>query len=172
MGAVDLHVLRNYEIVIIADDSGSISMQDPGPRASRWEELKETLGLIVEIGTCFDETGLDIYFLNRPKVCGVSGRSHAGFQSSLLDPPRGSTPLTEKVYEVAEDCVGAKPVLLMILTDGVPNGGHDMFASAIRNLVTKRSTPQNFRVQIMACTGDEPFRTKVGSTFSIASSEK
>jgi len=153
--AVDLNVLRDYEIVVIADDSGSMSIRDPGSRMTRWEELKDTLNLIVEVGSCFDASGIDIYFLNRPKVTEVTSKTHAGFQKSLLDPPRGGTPLTEKLHEVVEECGGAKPVLLMILTDGVPNGGPGLFTASIKNLVMKRSTPYTFRVQIMACTGDD-----------------
>jgi len=153
--AAELHILSEYEIVVIADDSGSMMMTDPGARMSRWEELKETLKLVVEIGGCFDESGLDIYFLNRPKVTGVTNPQHPGLQSALLNPPRGSTPLTEKLQEVVEENEGSKPVLLMIMTDGVPNGGPEQFCNAIHRLVKRQSTRTTFRVQIMACTDDD-----------------
>lgn len=153
--AVDLHMLAAYEILIIADDSGSMQTRDPGAMQNRWDELKDTLSLMVEVGGCFDATGIDLYFLNRPTVSGVTGASHPAFQNALRDPPRGTTPLREKLDEVTRSYTGGKPVLLIILTDGVPNGGPSPFIQAVERLVKKQSTQATFRVQIMACTGDD-----------------
>merc|ERR1719359_499355 len=71
--ANDLVVLEDYEIVLICDDSGSMTMASlpPAqrklgvPTPSRWDELKETVSLIIDLGNCFDDSGLDLYFLNR-----------------------------------------------------------------------------------------------------------
>ena len=52
-------------------------------------------------------------------------------------------------------CGGEKPVLLFILTDGVPDNGPGEFCREISRLVNKQSTRHTFRVQIMACTGDD-----------------
>merc|ERR1719316_2196798 len=85
--ANDLVVLADYEIVVIADDSGSMSMasQPPSERKlgapipTRWDELKETCSLLVELGACFDESGLDIFFLNRPPLREVKSNRDPAF---------------------------------------------------------------------------------------------
>merc|ERR1712018_1108660 len=56
---------------------------------------------------------------------------------------------------VVQKMDGEKSCLLFILTDGVPNEGADAFCKTIEDLVKKRSTSKNFKVQIMACTDDD-----------------
>lgn len=155
--ANDLTILYDYEIVIIADDSGSMmAPSQPRPGSpTRWDELKDTLGLIVELGSCFDDSGIDIYFLNRPKLEGVKSAYDSQFVEAFQRPPSGTTPLTETLSRVVKEEQGEKPTLLFILTDGVPNGGPQQFCSALRNMVQKRSTSKTVKVQIMACTGDD-----------------
>jgi len=119
--ANDLVILADYEIVIIADDSGSMSMasQPPGmrklgaPIPSRWDELKDTTSLLVELANCFDESGVDLYFLNRPKLNNLKSISDPNFIAAFDAKPRGSTPLTECMRAVAAECGGERPVLLM-----------------------------------------------------------
>lgn len=161
--ANDLVVLSDYEIVIIADDSGSMSMASlpPAqrklgePTPTRWDELKQTCALLVELATCFDENGVDLYFLNRPKLANLMSASDPSFIAAFDAKPSGSTPLTECLSAVAAECGGERPVLLFILTDGEPNGGPRPFCHQLKNLVKKVSTSHTFRVQIMACTDDE-----------------
>mmetsp|Transcript_110243 Transcript_110243/g.246375 ORF Transcript_110243/g.246375 Transcript_110243/m.246375 type:complete len:282 (-) Transcript_110243:199-1044(-) len=161
--ANDLVVLSDYEVVVIADDSGSMSLASAPPAQrvlgqptlTRWDELKETVGLIVEMGACFDSSGIDIFFLNRPKIQGVKSSRDTSFVNSFSNPPRGSTPLTECLRTVASQCGGEKPVLLFILTDGEPNGGTRIFGQELRQMVNKVSTRYTFKVQIMPCTSDD-----------------
>jgi len=161
--AQDLVVLEDYEIVCIVDDSSSMhTVQTPvgerslsKPSRTRWEELKETLSLIVELGNCFDQSGVDLFFLNRGTLEGVKGPQDPRFAASFQKPARGNTPLTETVRRVAKEAGGERPVLLFILTDGKPNGRVEAFKREIKRLIKKKSTPKEFRVQIMACTNDE-----------------
>jgi len=126
-----------------------------GPSPTRWSELKETVGLLVDIGSCFDSTGIDVFFLNRPPVKELKKVTDSKFQKAFSAGPSGSTPLTERLCEVASAKGGEKPVLLFILTDGQPNGGVACFREHLRALVKKESTPYTFKVQIMACTDEE-----------------
>jgi len=159
--ANDLVVLQDYEMVVIADDSGSMlnnslppEMRVLGaPYKTRWDELKETVAEIVEIASCFDESGVDVFFLNRPAVLGVRHATDHSFTSSFAAPPRGTTPLTETLQRVAQKTAGERPVLLFILTDGEPNGGKGPFTAALKQLVAA-DRPNKLRVQIMACTAD------------------
>ena len=71
--AKKLKQLEGWEIVLILDDSGSMNtpLQDQGQNGpfaksvTRWDELKNTAGIIVDIGAVMDKDGLDCYFLNR-----------------------------------------------------------------------------------------------------------
>lgn len=160
--ANDLVALEDYEIVVIADDSGSMTCPSPPasqrklgvPSPTRWDELKETVALIVELGACFDSSGLDIHFLNRSTVTNVKSSRDPAFCNAFRDSPNGGTPLTETLMRVVQGSSGEKPVLF-ILTDGVPNGGPERFGAELRRVVNKQSTNHTFQVQIMACTGDD-----------------
>jgi hypothetical protein len=161
--ANDLAVLQDYEIVILADDSGSMTCGSlppnqrvlGGPCPTRWSELKDTVGLLVEIGSCFDPTGINIFFLNRPPVKNVKKVTDSKFQKAFSSGPSGTTPLTEKLCEVASATGGERPVLLFMLTDGQPNGGVARFRERLRAIVKKESNQHTFKVQIMACTDED-----------------
>eukprot|EP00746_Dinoflagellata_sp_MGD_P000071 gnl/MRDRNA2_/MRDRNA2_100124_c0_seq1.p1 gnl/MRDRNA2_/MRDRNA2_100124_c0~~gnl/MRDRNA2_/MRDRNA2_100124_c0_seq1.p1 ORF type:complete len:323 (-),score=65.18 gnl/MRDRNA2_/MRDRNA2_100124_c0_seq1:315-1202(-) len=161
--ANDLTILEDYEIVIIADDSGSMSCPAAPasqrtlgvPAPTRWDELKETLALMVDLGNCFDSSGVDIHFLNRLPISNVKSSGDPAFIRAFNQPPQGGTPLTETLRRVTQKTFGDKPILLIILTDGVPNGGPNAFGAELRKLVKKQSTHVTYKVQIMACTSDD-----------------
>ncbi|CAF5040089.1 unnamed protein product, partial [Rotaria magnacalcarata] len=75
--ATRLRGLEGYEIVFIVDDSGS--MNSPVGNASgpydrnptRWDELRQTVSIVVDIATVFDPNGIDIFFLNRQPLRNV-----------------------------------------------------------------------------------------------------
>lgn len=161
--ANDLVALEDYEMVVIADDSGSMSNAAAPPSqrrlgqaaASRWDELKETLSLMVEMGACFDASGLDIFFLNRPEIKNIKSPHDSAFVKSFSSPPSGRTPLTECLQKVVQRCVGEKPTLLFILTDGEPNGGSQRFCQTVRQVLAKQITHATFKIQVMACTAEQ-----------------
>jgi hypothetical protein len=171
--AAKLRKLKDYDLIVIADDSGSMKTTDAGDNGdmSRWSELGVTLKLIVSLGCCFDEDGIDIYFLNREKLTHVKSADDKNLTAALANPPRGTTPLTKKLAEVVtdrEDAVKAtpelaeKPVLLLIFTDGVPDGnprgsanGAQQFGEALRGVLKGSTTKLKFNCQLFACTGKE-----------------
>ncbi|CAE7466719.1 unnamed protein product [Symbiodinium pilosum] len=161
--ANDLVVLEDYEIILILDDSGSMNMSalPAGQRSlleekvSRWEELKHTVHLLIDLACCFDKSGLDIFFLNRGELEGVQGSADPRLTAAFADKAAGTTPLTETLRLVAAKVAGERPILLMIFTDGEPNGGSKLFEAELTKLITKKSTNGTFKVQIMACTDDE-----------------
>eukprot|EP00662_Eupelagonemidae_sp_cell21_P057398 gene57398-biopygen9136 len=108
-----------------------LTLGQQGP--SRWQELCETVNLLVEIAVHFDHDGIDIYgapmdsqfpfdqslyFLNRPPVTGVRSKDDPRLRSSFTNPPRGTTPLTECIRDVAARVGGERPVLIVVATDG------------------------------------------------------
>lgn len=160
--ATDLLVLKDYDIILIVDDSGSMRRKDLGCTGTRWEELRETMALIISIAGCFDKDGLDIYFLNRPKITNVATPEDSHFLQGMQDLPYGQTPLLKRLVDVVRDreaaarmdsSLLAKPVMLMIFTDGVPDGGPEAFGNTLRGVLRRSTTNLEFRCQIMACTG-------------------
>merc|ERR1712039_1132134 len=137
----------------IVDDSGS--MLNPalpaqmrrlgGPVRTRWDELKETIGGIIEIANCFSEEGIDLHFLNRESLLKVKHAADPSFVQAFEKPPRGLTPLTETLERVANQISTDRGVLLFIFTDGEPNRGPDRFKESLRRLISQ----MNIRVQIM-----------------------
>lgn len=119
-------------------------------KRTRWHELQDTVAQIVDIASCFDETGIDIYFLNRPAVLNVKESEDERLLTTFEKKPQGGTPLCETLKKVANKSEGERKVLLFILTDGVPDGGTGRFMTAVRDLVNKGRT----KIQLMACTDD------------------
>lgn len=160
--ANELVILQDYEVVVIADDSGS--MRNPAapahmrqlgqPCPTRWDELKHTVSEMVELASCFDESGIDIFFLNRPPLLEVKTSADANFARAFEALPMGSTPLTETLQQVAQRTAGERPVLLFVMTDGMPNGGPGPFISMVKQL-TAPGAKSKIRMQIMACTSEE-----------------
>ena len=158
--AQDLVVLEDYEIVLILDDSRSMRLSsvptgDRRSAPSRWDELRESASLLIELACCFDRSGVDVFFLNRGLIDGVKGSRDPRLVKAFNDGVRAGTPLTESLQTVADHCKGERPILLMIFTDGEPNGGVRNFERELKRLVTKKSTTATIKVQIMACTADE-----------------
>lgn len=158
--ANDLVVLQDYEMVVIADDSGSMQLSaEPDhmrtlgqPVKTRWMELAGTVSEMIEIASCFDDHGIDVFFLNRPPITGVKSAQDPEFVSTFATPPRGRTPLTETLQRVVQKTsTGEKKVLLFILTDGEPTGGKAEFIGAVRSVLATGRV----RIQIMACTANE-----------------
>mmetsp|Transcript_77029 Transcript_77029/g.160289 ORF Transcript_77029/g.160289 Transcript_77029/m.160289 type:complete len:259 (+) Transcript_77029:128-904(+) len=157
--ANDLVVLMDYNIMIIADDSGSMTLSaEPAeerqlgkPSLTRWAELQNTLSAVIDVAACFDPQGVDVHFLNRTPVRGVQNQSDTRLKQAFQTPPAGATPLTQMLQRVAKESKLEKGMLLLVFTDGEPSGGREDFRNALKQLVKQH----NVRVQIMACTADE-----------------
>eukprot|EP01059_Diplonema_ambulator_P014802 TRINITY_DN257_c0_g1_i2.p1 TRINITY_DN257_c0_g1~~TRINITY_DN257_c0_g1_i2.p1 ORF type:complete len:293 (+),score=92.14 TRINITY_DN257_c0_g1_i2:466-1344(+) len=160
--ASDLVALEGYEIVFVIDDSGSMSLpSEPaskrtlGKNRSRWEELGETVKMVAELACVFDDDGIDLYFLNRPALKGIKSADDATLVAALSSDPSGGTPLTETVQRVVNDFGSSeRPVLMLIATDGEPNGGPGRFVDLVTHIVKKKNTSRTFKFQILACTDD------------------
>lgn len=150
----DMLQLSKYDTVFLLDDSGSMYMEEntSGVKQSRWAELQQTIGPMIEFATYFDEDGTDIHFLNRPSVEGVTDPRDRRLEASFAKGPGGTTPLTRRIQEIVGNHRGQKPLLVMIATDGVPDGGADGFKQAARRILTGG---KQVRFGIIACTQDD-----------------
>jgi len=169
-GAVSkLRILASYDIVVLADDSGSMANLAHEPNANdpfaavptRWQELCERVVQIVEIATCLDEDGIDIYFLNRAPVFNVKDVGHAA--SLFAGVPAGYTPLSAVYRRILNEKVrgSEKKVLIIIATDGEPNVQYGANWVSDTNgffqLLSSRDglDPARCPTTIMACTDND-----------------
>jgi uncharacterized protein YegL len=124
----DLISLSLYDIVLYCDDSGSMRMEQGGRRI---EEMKNILSKITSIATLFDDDGIQVTFMNSILTqAGVKTESDVIKLVNQVD-FNGYTPigthLKDKVFkplikEPAKQKKLKKPVLIIVITDGEPNG--------------------------------------------------
>lgn len=156
-----LRQLEGYEIVIVCDDSGSMANildQTPGDpfgkKYSRWDELKHYVSIVTDIAGILDQNGLDIYFLNRPCMAGIT--HSAQILPFFQDPPAGYTPIPRILNQILRDktdILREKKMLILIATDGQPttDDGRDATQEFFQTLKTRSP---NVYVSIIACTDD------------------
>ncbi|AYV76841.1 MAG: hypothetical protein Barrevirus1_63 [Barrevirus sp.] len=157
-------VLATCEIVLLCDDSGSMSslISEPGStkKSTRWAELKKLAAALIEISTCVNEKGLDLYFLNRPKQ--VSVNSMAGLSALFLKDPAGNTGITSKltqIYNDKKDLLAkekGKQLLIIVISDGEPTDNYG--GSPRRNLfneINRLTSMGNIHISFAECTDNE-----------------
>lgn len=175
--ASHLAILDNYEIIIIADDSGSMnsyttdtqhmqspmdsytsSLQQTTAPQTRWDELKQSLTILVDIAALFDPNGLDIHFINRGSISGITNANNPSFVEAFKMNAKGRThivPVLERVLKTHSEL----PKLIIIFTDGCPTddqGNADIqnFKQVLMSRNSSHHHPKSY-VSIVACTDDE-----------------
>ncbi|GAB1523707.1 VWA domain-containing protein [Rhizoctonia solani] len=120
-----LEVLREYDIVFLVDDSGSMA-------GSRWNEASTALAGVAGIASQYDPDGIDIYFLN--SQAGGPHMQTPGEVTKLFQDvqPWGPTPTGRRLDMLLTDYINKidyarstggvypKPVNFIVITDGVP----------------------------------------------------
>jgi len=155
-----LRMLEGFKIVIICDDSGSmnslsdalINQGDPfGPKPTRWDELKHTVGTIIDIASVLSINGVDILFLNRTGFKNITNRYQ--INPLFAQKPAGGTPIVPVLHSIFKEKTENNR-LVILATDGVPNdhqGNND--TRAFKKLLQTQRSPQDY-VTIVACTDD------------------
>ncbi|CAF1386621.1 unnamed protein product [Adineta ricciae] len=162
--ASKLRGLDGYEIVVICDDSGSMNTElsdvsgPYGQAPTRWDELKHTVSIVVDLASVLDPDGVDIYFLNRAPIFNV--RSSQELIPSFSIPPEGPTPIVSVLRQVLRDKekqIAERKLLVLLATDGVPTDkqGHANIDELRRVLKYERSSTERIPVTIIACTDDD-----------------
>jgi len=126
--ASDLVKLALFDIVILADDSGSMAFEEGGERI---DDLKLVLSRVAQCASLFDHDGIQIRFLNsRVEGNGINSEA-AALQLVQQVKFSGLTPLgTQMRNKIIEPLVLGparqnrleKPVLIITITDGTPAG--------------------------------------------------
>lgn len=154
-------LMQGGQYRLIIDDSPSTNKPIP-PEAvgeqlaadnnivTRWDYLKFCAIWIMKAALLFDDDGIDIDFLNRSDLSGVT--DEATIIEAMRDPPsRGHTPLGE-CFRAAEEAAAQappdKPLTTIILSDGSPT---DMTIEEFGQLIENRNGEQMFLV-MYACT--------------------
>jgi hypothetical protein len=149
--------LRDFEIVIVCDDSGSMLTPVDGTQNTRWDELCSIVKSILKIGVIFDSNGVDIYFLNRGSFLKV--KDPKVVDQVFETPPSGYTPLVPVLNEIFQSTLSHrgrdKKLLVFIATDGVPtdkdgNPNVDELEQIVRE---KRQLDTTF-ISFLLCTDD------------------
>jgi len=153
---LDIMSLSAYDICIIADDSGSMNTTtEPHTGKTRWDELKDMICSSVTLGGCLDKDGIDLIFLNRGTMRGVSNVSQITKLLENKPTQYDLTPLSSKLREALSYAKPEKPQLILIATDGVPYTGNtatqpdsvELFCS-----VLKYERRPNTYVSILKCS--------------------
>jgi len=157
--AQDLLTVRGTEIVVIADDSGSMitpSVMQGCPHVkTRWDELKETLRRLLDMMLFLDEDGgFDLYFLNsrNPETKEELVSIHNQHDLEAVwrwASPRGRTPLIG-TFQKCSTVRPGREKFLMVMTDGSPTDGN---FKHLKRAVTAKG--QGVFVNFMMCTDDD-----------------
>jgi len=161
--ATRLRGLEGYEIVFIVDDSGSMNtplgdISGPFDRnPTRWDELRQTVSIVVDIASVFDADGVDVFFLNREPARHV--KSAEELIPVFAVPPAGPTPIVRVLRHVLQEKqleIQERKLLLLIATDGVPTDdrGQQDIKSLEHVLRHERNPISRILVTIIACTDD------------------
>ncbi len=154
--AMRLRELDGYEIVVILDDSGSMSSpvskpNDPFVKTeTRWQEAQRSAKIIVDIASVFDPDGVDIYYLNRSPILNVHDATELDSHPIFSRYPDGSTPLGEtigRVLSAKSKC--ERKLLLVVFTDGQPDN-----MKLFKSILANRKPIDKIFVSLVACTDD------------------
>ncbi|CAF0967654.1 unnamed protein product [Rotaria sp. Silwood1] len=151
--AEKLYGLRGCEIVFICDDSGSMSApvgEVTNPREkqrTRWDELKQTVSIVVDLASVLDPDGVDVYFLNREPMLHV--RSGSELENIFAMEPEVLKDKRNHIYE--------RKLLILIATDGIPTDDRERTdIHTLEHVLKNERTPTNqIPVTIIACTDDQ-----------------
>ena len=166
--AFRLRALEGFEIVMIIDDSSSMSTPvidlkrgsiSPFERLpTRWDELQQTVSIVVDLAATLDPDGIDIYFLNRPPLLHVNDSSQ--LRDTFAKPPNGPTPLTRVLSEVLNlkrSHTHDRKLLILIATDGIPTDDKGLSDLArLEHILRRERHPFEDRIFVtfIACTND------------------
>lgn len=155
--ATYLPELREFEIVVVIDDSGSMNTKVDNSERTRWHELCGMVKTVIEIVMKFNSRGIDLHFLNK-------GIFHKVKDSKVVDElfqtnPRGYTPLVPVLNKIFISKLAAhgrdKKLLVFVATDGEPtNEDGDPIVPELERLMREIRNVETTHVSFLLCTDD------------------
>lgn len=158
-----LYILKEFNIVLLVDDSGSMTspntLVDPYSgqviNTTRWYEAKRFTSTLVDFAMALDDDGIDLYYINRPPIFGVKNKELV--DAAFAGLPAGGTLLVKKLWEIFNNYKHrTKNVLLVIITDGEPNdaGSNNSELFRVFDTMFAHANPK-FRASMMICSDDD-----------------
>ena len=159
--ASKMRILEGFKIVIVCDDSGSMNEiansgftgNNPyGKKPTRWDELKITVGMIIDIAATLSPNGVDIYFLNRDGLLNVTNRDQ--IKQFFVNKPTGGTPIVATLRKIYNHKIDHKR-LVVLATDGCPtNSAGNSDIASFKNVLRNERGSRDY-MTIIACTDDD-----------------
>lgn len=151
--------LRDFEIVIVIDDSGSMQTTVDGTETTRWQELCKLIKIVIEIAVIFDTNGVDIYFINGRTFEKV--KDPRVVDEAFTIPPSGYTPLVpvlDKIFQSPLSQSGRdKKLLVFVASDGVPTDDDgEPVVSELERIMCEKRKISTTHVSFLLCT-DDPY---------------
>ena len=140
--------LKNYDVVLLVDDSTTMNIKLNKSRNTRWDEFKIFSKMICDITNINNK--LDIFFLNRDPIFSV--KNYEKLEKQLNDKPYGRSPFKNTVKQIFTKYKhNDKPILLVIATNSIPtdNNGNKNLNNFIKLIKNRNS---KFKISIISCS--------------------
>lgn len=146
--------LAEYKFVVVCDDSGSMN-EMTNYNETRWQELSRLVLLIFDILEFIRKGSVDVHFLNRGEIRGVSTRKQ--IEDYFIDPPKGGTPLFPVMERIFRSPIptGYKGRITLIATDGEPCDSMGFSTKYLVKDLLLNNRKKNEFVTFLACTDDD-----------------
>ena len=151
-----LHLLKEYKIVCICDDSTSMNERLRNGQ-KKWDEMKKCVEVILDIASAY-QVSCDVMFLNRPGFRNFEWRNRLDDNFNIT--PQGSTPLTS-CFNLAirnnQQELFDRKLLTLIFTDGCPTSNNLTTKDSInefKHVLKIRYPIDRIFVSIVSCTDD------------------
>lgn len=153
--ATDLAVLGLYDIVIFADDSSSMSTREAKEdNMTRFDIMKNVIETIGFWSTLMDPDGIVVRFFNSHVEADGIATTQDISKLFFSVRPNGSTPMGQNlkskifdkvIYPITQLNKLARPVLIITITDGIPDSQQDVVNTIcdIKNYFTKTKYGSN-----------------------------
>lgn len=129
--AFDLAALALVDTIMFIDDSGSMNFDEQWNVSSeKIDDLKLILSRVVDIASAFDDDGLSIRFFNSDLIFDNVATEQEAVNTLSRISYNGQTPIGKHlvtkvleplVYAKARNNQLSKPVMIYIITDGIPD---------------------------------------------------
>jgi len=158
-----LYTLKEFDIVFICDDSGSMdtpceSIDSSGNviRQTRWKEAEKITTTITDFSLALDGDGLDLYFFSQPNHLKVTSVEQV--KQIFRRTPNCGTPIVKTLRQVYNEFKARdKDTLVIIITDGEPSGGVDETFQNLTNVINEMigCAHPKFRISTVLVTDND-----------------
>jgi len=155
----DLAILRDYDTIIIVDDSGSME--------PLWNQACRALATLAAVASRYDRNGIDVHFLNHKKA-GEHLKSEHDVQDLFSEvSPSGPTPLGECLERVTHQLLkdldkgkSRKKANYLVITDGrATDDAEDAIVHIAKRLDKAGATLSQLGLQFIQIGSDSNART-------------